>query len=318
MPIPKDILVTTTPLIQNLKIKQYLKPVSAQIVTGAGFFSDFVASFTDLVGGNSATYQRRLSAMYSQAIELLQSEAFQIGANCIVGLNLNMAEISGKGKEMFMISAVGTAVILEGYDVQMRSLLSTEKVETVSVDRLNVLKRKKLVLEKAGTFVIDDDIWEFITQYQVDEMFPHLVTHLRKIIMTQEAFDKFYKKTVDFLNGLPEATKLKLLYEAVMKEDNADLAIKLCDLIGTLRLLDFDYITLILNLPDFDKQKRALRIIMYNKPFYNKEDVERFKTFIAAVKEKFAGKSFKPTDISAAQAITKIEERISLISECIH
>ena len=38
---------------------------------------------------------------YDEAIAKLKREAYEIGANCIVGLGVNMDEISGKGKEMF-------------------------------------------------------------------------------------------------------------------------------------------------------------------------------------------------------------------------
>src|SRR5947207_764071 len=95
---PKDILVTTTSSIEGLSVKQYLKPISAHIVAGTNLFSDFLASFSDVFGGRSQTYQKQLASLYSEAIERLKVAAYEIGANCIIGLNVDMDEISGKGK----------------------------------------------------------------------------------------------------------------------------------------------------------------------------------------------------------------------------
>ena len=90
-----------------------MKPVSAHIVAGTNLFSDFFASFSDVFGGRSQTYQKQLSSLYNEAIERIKYAAFELGANCVVGLSIDMDEISGKGKSMFMLTAVGTAVVLE-------------------------------------------------------------------------------------------------------------------------------------------------------------------------------------------------------------
>lgn len=110
---PKDILVITTSSADGLKVKRYLKPVSSHIVAGTNFFSDFLGSFSDVFGGRSSSYQRQLTSLYNEAIEHIKVAAYEIGANCIMGLNIDMDEISGKGKSMFMLTAIGTAVILE-------------------------------------------------------------------------------------------------------------------------------------------------------------------------------------------------------------
>ena len=40
----------------------------------------------------------------------IEQKAASIGADAVVGLKMDFNEISGKGKTMFMVSAVGTAV----------------------------------------------------------------------------------------------------------------------------------------------------------------------------------------------------------------
>ena len=354
---PKDILVTTTSTLQNLEIKQYLKPISAQIVAGAGFLSDFAASFTDLFGGRSDTYQNRLTSLYDEAIAKLKREAYEIGANCIVGLSVDMDEISGKGKEMFMITAIGTAVIVNNLSAKNEDLPSSEKIENVSIDKLKVLQRKREILSQANTgrMTLTDDIWDFITANQIDEIFEFILTQLKDPIAINEDFAKIYKNTISFLDALPEEKKLNLIYNSILKEDNEQINVKLCEIIAKLKLFDFPHIDEILNSTDFTKQKRALRILGYDKAFYNKQDVEKFRLLITVIKEKFpergarsmkkqllsskekeiwlceCGKNngigshcsscnkdihgFTLYEVTPAQSILKIEEKISLILE---
>jgi uncharacterized protein YbjQ (UPF0145 family) len=123
-----NLLVTTTSSIEGMTIKQYIKPISAHVVAGTNFFSDFFASFSDVFGGRSQTYQRQLSSIYSEAIEILKQSAYELGANCILGLKVDLDEISGKGKSMFMITATGTAVRIEN----LNKNLDLEKIQDVT------------------------------------------------------------------------------------------------------------------------------------------------------------------------------------------
>lgn len=52
----KRFLVTTTPLLDGIKIREYLGVVNAKIVIGANIIADFAASFTDFFGENSGSY----------------------------------------------------------------------------------------------------------------------------------------------------------------------------------------------------------------------------------------------------------------------
>ena len=133
---PKDILVTTTSSVEGLKVKHYLKPISAHLVAGTNLFSDFFASFSDVFGGRSQTYQKQLTSLYNEAIERLRTTAYEIGANCIIGLHVDLDEISGKGKSMFMLTAMGTAVIIEDSNRDRILQNPVEKFENVSIDKI--------------------------------------------------------------------------------------------------------------------------------------------------------------------------------------
>lgn len=108
-----NILISTTNTLENIEIERYIDVVTVNVVIGTHFFSDFGASFTDLFGGYSSTYQNKLQEIYDTAIDKLTLKATKIQANAIVGFKLDFDEISGKGKSMFMISASGTAVSIK-------------------------------------------------------------------------------------------------------------------------------------------------------------------------------------------------------------
>lgn len=105
-------IITTTPTIQNYDITSYLGVINVNQVLGVNLFSDAIASFSDVFGGNSGTYRSRLDNLYRDVYKTLEEKAHSIGANGVVGVSMDFDEISGKGKNMFMLTATGTAVIL--------------------------------------------------------------------------------------------------------------------------------------------------------------------------------------------------------------
>ncbi|MFA6702830.1 MAG: YbjQ family protein [Dysgonamonadaceae bacterium] len=298
---PKDVLAVTTSSLDGLKIKKYLKPVSAHIVAGTDIFSDFFASLSDVFGGRSGTYQRQLNSLYNEAIESVKYAAYEIGANCIVGLKIDMDEISGKGKSMFMLTAVGTAVILEKETSEEKNKLkSDEKLENVSVDRVNILRRKKTIIEKAnsGSLNLTDDIWNFITINQVDEVFPFLMNKFSGAIFTEqsssEISEKFYRLLVGYVDSFPEEIKLELLYKGI-KEENEQIALKLSEIIEELNLFDFKHNMELLKSENFQTQKRAIRLVTYDKLFYNKQDIQDLQTIRNYIQKTFSERGTRTT-----------------------
>ncbi len=106
-------IITTTNSIDNATITDYQGLVSANIVIGANFFADFAASITDVFGGQSSSYQSKLDELYDKVIVKIKQKAAYLNADAIVGFKIDFDEISGKGKSMFMVTAIGTAVKFE-------------------------------------------------------------------------------------------------------------------------------------------------------------------------------------------------------------
>ena len=104
--------VTTTPSIEGLRITKYCGIVAGEAILGANVFKDVFAGIRDLVGGRSATYERELQRARNIAIEEMTEKAAALGGNAVVGVDLDY-EVLGQGNGMLMVSASGTAVVVE-------------------------------------------------------------------------------------------------------------------------------------------------------------------------------------------------------------
>ena len=105
-------IITTSPIIENRTITEYLGPIISNEVLGVNVISDSIASFSDFFGGSSGTYRGKLEDLKRTVLNDLRSQALRQGADAIVGFSIAINEISGKGKQMFMATATGTAVKL--------------------------------------------------------------------------------------------------------------------------------------------------------------------------------------------------------------
>ena len=105
-------IVTTTPSIEGRQIVEYCGVISGEAIMGANLFKDIFAGIRDLVGGRSGTYERELQRARSMAFQELEDEAAELGANAIVGVDLDY-EVLGQRNGMLMVSASGTAVVVQ-------------------------------------------------------------------------------------------------------------------------------------------------------------------------------------------------------------
>lgn len=283
----EDILVTTTNSLDGWKIKKYIGPVSAHIVIGTNVFKDFASAFTDFWGGHSRSYERTISSMYAEAIEQLKNKAYDIRGNCIIGLKVDVDEISGKGKDMFMITAVGTAVAAENMDPQYEKDFS-KKVDMVRADDVAILHQKKLAIAAAeeNRLEMSDDTWAFITKNKVHEVFPYVLIKWRTSFDwsrdDKPQYDQFYRNLLAYVNSWNNNVKLSIIYDTLIKE-NKNLINPVSSLIGDLRLLNLELVKQKLESSDFDTQKRMLIPLFYDKPFYVTHDIralEEIKTII--------------------------------------
>lgn len=104
-------ILTTTPTIEGRPVKQYLGIVTGETIIGANAIKDFMASLTDFFGGRSTTYEQVLIEGKETALREMQDRAAQLGANAIVGIDLDYETVGANGG-MLMVTASGTAVLV--------------------------------------------------------------------------------------------------------------------------------------------------------------------------------------------------------------
>ena len=106
---PTTMTITTTPTIEGKPVTNYLGLVTGEAIIGANIFRDFFAGIRDIVGGRSGSYESALREAKDIALDEMQKRAAKLGANAIVGVDLDY-ETVGKDGGMLMVTASGTAV----------------------------------------------------------------------------------------------------------------------------------------------------------------------------------------------------------------
>ena len=105
-------IITTTEAVEGKKITVYLGIVTGDAVMGTNIFRDLFAGIRDIVGGRSSSYEKELREAKDLALQALEDEAAQRGADAVVAVDLDYEVIGGDKTTMLMVSANGTAVKL--------------------------------------------------------------------------------------------------------------------------------------------------------------------------------------------------------------
>ena len=103
----------TLSTVNNLpKNRDYvvLDLVTSECVFGMNAFRDLFAAVRDLVGGRSSASEKVLKDLKATCLTELKEEAYKVGADAVLGVDLDYSEFSGGGKSMLFLVASGTAV----------------------------------------------------------------------------------------------------------------------------------------------------------------------------------------------------------------
>ncbi len=110
-------ILTTTSNIEGKRIVKYIGVVTGEAILGANIIRDMFAMVRDVVGGRAASYEREMNKARETALDELEDWADELGANAIVGIDLDY-ESFGQANGMIMVSATGTAVIIEDLETE--------------------------------------------------------------------------------------------------------------------------------------------------------------------------------------------------------
>ena len=105
-------IITTTPTIEGKVIVSYKGIVFGEVISGVNFVKDFAAGLTNFFGGRSGSYEGELIEAREAALKEMEKRASALDANAIVGVDMDY-EVLGQGGNMLMVTASGTAVLIE-------------------------------------------------------------------------------------------------------------------------------------------------------------------------------------------------------------
>ncbi|MDE7353738.1 MAG: YbjQ family protein [Acetatifactor sp.] len=105
-----SIMVTSGYDFENYRIIRYCDYISAEAVFGMGMFKALLASVSSVAGAESEPFKVKIKEAKSKAIYDIKVMALELGANAIIGIDIDFTMIGG---DMVVIIASGTAVVIE-------------------------------------------------------------------------------------------------------------------------------------------------------------------------------------------------------------
>ena len=261
----RNFLVTTTPILDGIKITDYLGVVNANIVVGANFFSDFAASLTDIFGGRSGTYQNKMNEMYDSAIKELKRKTQQLGGNVIVNFSIDFDEIAGQGKSMFMLNASGTACKA---NLQEAFNNSKDVSGIVSSDTIKKeLDKQKIIKKLEQKLPINENDWNIIYNVPAADYLDFIFGYYYPVAQ----YVNYEKQTNQLISLLHEEDVIPKVYKYYPKNKELSKIIINCKLFDPDSVLDL----LSTNL-DLD-----LKILKADKEYYNVKDLQVMEQIVS-------------------------------------
>lgn len=102
-------IVTTTSTIEGHPVQQYLRVVTGEVTLGINVIKDMGAGLRNIFGGRSQGYEDEILKGRETALAEMVQRAQQLGANAIVGVDIDYEALGDGG--MLMVACSGTAVI---------------------------------------------------------------------------------------------------------------------------------------------------------------------------------------------------------------
>ncbi len=278
----KDFIITTTNNIEFGEIKQYIGIVSTNIVLGANVFSDIAASFTDFFGGTSSSYQNKLEFITNMSKIKLQNKAFGLGANAILGYRIDVDEISGGGKSMFMISAIGTAVYVEYKknldETKTQGRLSNEEIK-------NIIEQKSIVDKTLKGYMIPPEkrsLFDFNPVFEeefINKLIEQAVAKVNEEDSDYISYNRWIFNYLRNINTKAQNLPMRILYDMYEDEihNNQDLTsvISKCGFMSPTHALDL--LDKGININDI------ITLISSDKDYYTKEDTDILESIISKI-----------------------------------
>lgn len=261
-------IISTTNNIEGCPIIKYIGTVHSNIVIGTNIFSDFLAELSDIFGGYSKTYKRKLRLIYDKATKELKNEAIRLGANAIVGFKLDFDEISGGGKSMFMVSVCGTACIIDRSNYK-----ETDEVKPFNLSYYELKKEynRRYIISRinAGDKLLEEWI-EFLVDNPQIEVIENLVERYTKLDANRDIDVICAIERV--ISSSPEEEIIPIVYKHCKSNEIVRL-IKQC------KLFDPALVCKIIK----EDLHLGISLLSSQKKFYEREDLEHIENILGYI-----------------------------------
>lgn len=264
-------ILTTTNSIDGGNIIKYFDPYSKSIVVGSNLLSDFTASITDVFGGRSSTYESKLDDINKNALEHLKKYAKSIRANAIVGIKLDVGEISGNGKQMFIVSVSGTPVVVDfanetghesddqNFSQAVNSRVKFKEILNSGEDIINLSAESVDFIINSGSIDFERYIYDGIAK---------LSSYNVEVEKIKEIKDKLSYIVHNYLLGLSLKDRNDILMSWLLSNDLKYIEkLLIYNSIKNYNILNYENAFLLLNSDDIYSKKIGLRVI--NSPLIN-------------------------------------------------
>ena len=103
-------ILSSTNTLDGKQIKQYYGIVTGEALIGANVYKDLFSGVRDVVGGRTSKYEEEIQKARMIALKSMEDKALDFGANAIIGLKINYANLGGTMGNTILVTAYGTAI----------------------------------------------------------------------------------------------------------------------------------------------------------------------------------------------------------------
>lgn len=101
--------IVTTPTIPGYRVRKIIGVVTGLTARTRGMGGKFVAGIQSMMGGEVSAFTTEIEKARVEAIGRMRERAQRMGANAIIGLDIESSDLLS----VIVISATGTAVVVE-------------------------------------------------------------------------------------------------------------------------------------------------------------------------------------------------------------
>jgi uncharacterized protein YbjQ (UPF0145 family) len=274
-------IVTTTSTIPNEEIKSIISVVHNRVVLGTNLFSDISATFSDIFGGNNSAYEKRLAEITDDVIDGLTKKALKLRADALIDLKIDVDEINGKSKSMFMVTAI--AVLLKNGNSKKIGTMTSEVIRFEDINTA-ILKNRIIKLVEKDEFKPNIDwVSNFIINNRVIEVFESYIAYVK--IKSDVVFQNWEEHFYEYLSHLENDELFEHTLKYFSKDDRSKIDSQVLKII--LERLDVNYerVLNILNKDGNLEEKRlCLNMLYHTNDNYKKVDFDNIKQILDKIK----------------------------------